>query len=883
MALTSAQITTAFQNVLQRDPSAAELSAWLNASTSGALTDAQVYAAIVNSAEALNGVAAVLRVYQAAFGRVADRAGLDQQTDSYVRGGFTINKIAEGFVVSQEFANRYNGGVILQDNAAAVTDALLQSLYQNVLGRAGSAAEIAAWKATLTTPGSGYTKASDILIGFSQSPEFSNKAASAISTFLTAAAQGTAVYTGALLDPTQGTGTNVNLTVNQDNFTGGSGAENFVAGAAQDGNGNLINTLQNVDVLDGGAGSDRLTATLSTAGAVTPSLKSIETVEIRSTNGAAILDLAGSTGVETIVFNNGTTAGRVDAIGAANQINITNQNQNVSVGGAAGSATTLGLKFDTVGTSTALNVLDLGVAAASKATTFNIVTNNAHVKVDSTNADVATTVTVNSTGANSLSLWDSAAKITSATLTGAGSVDMRAAALTAVKTFDGSAASGSIKVDIASAAIATVKTGSGADLIDMDTTVTAGSTVAAGAGNDVVLTGGLLANFNSIDGGEGTDVISINDGAVFIKANVAKITGFETLDVAGGKGTYDLSLASFATVQIDASNGGALAGAVVFSNAAAGQALRIASTKATDFTTGQDVTITLKDATGTSDAITVNSVITDGNNNATVEGNVTVTKLISAGVENVTLDSTAAAVDTGKTSVNYTTTYTEIVVDAIKTLNITGNAGTVITTLTNAGNTLTTVNAGTATGPVTVSLAGINTATGYTGSAGVDTVTSSDKGTTYYTGAGADVLTLKAGAQDVIVYKAATDSVIVDTNSDGKLTIAADVAKIDSITGFVTGGALTTDRIDVTNFAFTGAAGAVVNVSAKVAGTTDLTSIANLFQDIAGNRGVASAVVGADSYVFIDVNKDGNFTAANDIVVKLTGVNTGIVNTDVQF
>lgn len=882
MALTSAQITTAFQNVLQRDPSAAELSAWLNASTSGALTDAQVYAAIVNSAEALNGVSAILRVYQAAFGRVADRAGLDQQTDSFVRGGFTINKIAEGFVVSQEFANRYNGGVILQDNAAAVTDALLQSLYQNVLGRAGSAAEIAAWKATLTTPGSGYTKASDILIGFSQSVEFTNKAASAISTFLTAAAQGTAVYTGALLDPTQGTGTNVTLTVNQDTLTGGSGAENFVAGAAQNGAGALINTLQNVDSIDGGAGSDRLTATLSTATTVTPSLKSIETVEIRSTAAGAVLDLSGSTGVETIIFNNGTASGQANAIGAANQLNITNQSQNVFVGGAAGSATTLGLKFDTVGTAAALSLLDLGVDNASKATTLNIVTNNAHVKIDSTKADVATTVTVNSTGTNSLALWDSAATVTSATLTGAGSVDMRAQALTAVKTFDGSAASGAIKVDIASAAIATVKTGSGADLIDMDTTVTAGSTVAAGAGNDVVLTGGKLANFNSVDGGEGTDVISINDGAVFIKANVAKITGFETLDVAGGTGTYDLSLASFATVQIDAANGAGLAGAVVFSNAAAGQALRIASNKA-DFTTGKDVTITLKDATGSSDAITVNSVIVDGNNNATVEGNITVTKLISAGVETVTLDSTASAVDTGKASTLYSTTYTEIVVDAIKTLNVTGNAGTAITTLTNAGNTLTTVNAGTATGPVAMSLAGINTATGYTGSAGVDTVTSSDKGTTYYTGAGADVLTLKAGAQDVLVYKAATDSVIVDTNADGKLTIAADVAKIDGITGFQTGGGLTTDRIDVTNFAFTGAAGAVVNVSAKVAGTTDLTSIANLFQDVAGNRGVASAIVGADSYVFIDVNKDGNFTAANDIVVKLTGLGTGITNTDVQF
>ena len=39
---------------------------------------------------------------------------------------------------------------------------------------------------------------------------------------------------------------------------------------------------------------------------------------------------------------------------------------------------------------------------------------------------------------------------------------------------------------------------------------------------------------------------------------------------------------------------------------------------------------------------------------------------------------------------------------------------------------------------------------------------------------------------------------------------------------------------------------------------------------------------GADLYVFVDANKDGNFTAADDIVIKLTGV-TSISEADINF
>ena len=105
---------------------------------------------------------------------------------------------------------------------------------------------------------------------------------------------------------------------------------------------------------------------------------------------------------------------------------------------------------------------------------------------------------------------------------------------------------------------------------------------------------------------------------------------------------------------------------------------------------------------------------------------------------------------------------------------------------------------------------------------------------------------------------------------------------IDTITGFVSGGLSTTDRLDVTNFAFSGAQRGVVDVTAIVTGTTDLTSIADLFAAPAGDRGLAIADFGADVYVLIDANKDGNFTAADDSIIKLVGVGA-LGETDINF
>ena len=665
-------------------------------------------------------------------------------------------------------------------------------------------------------------------------------------------------------------GQSFDLTVNQDNKTGGSGNDTFNALVATNAFGVPTDTLQSFDKIEGGAGLDTLNVTLvGNITPVTPSMSGVELVNARFA-ASTILDLSASTGVTSVTVSGSTSAGVVAGVGTAT-LAVRTQNFNASFDGST--ATALALTVDTVGTSKALNTIDLGTVTAAKATTANLTVSNAFVKIDSTAADTFTTVTVAASGTNALSFIDSAAKITSLTTTGSGGVDYRGAPFTAIKTFDASASTGAIKVDVQSAAAASVKTGTGNDIIDMDTTVAATSSVNAGAGNDQVYVGALLAKFDAVVGGDGTDVINVTDGATFVQANTSKISGFETLDVSGGKGTYDVSLGGVTSVQIDAAVNGALTGMVTFSNAPAAFGLAVSSKASTDFAVGQDVAIVLKDATGKADVISVTSRMIDGDNDATAEGNVTYTKVTAAGVENVTLTSTVVTADTGVAATKYTATFGELEVGSVKALTIAGNGNTTITTLTNTGNSLGSVDASGSTGNVKMDLSAITSATSYTGSTGVDTVTSSKGGTSFYTGQGADVVTLSAAAaRDLLVYKTGTDSQLTDVSKDGKITLGGDVATIDSVTTFVIDVGAAGDRFDVTSLGFTGTQRGLAEVSAIATLAADLTSVTGFFNSVGGARGVATSVAGGDTFVFADVNRDGNFTAGTDLAVKFVGV-----------
>lgn len=164
------------------------------------------------------------------------------------------------------------------------------------------------------------------------------------------------------------------LTADQDTLTGTAGNDTFTSGVVQTSAAGLQDSLQSVDAINGGEGSDTLNVTLSEGDVVAPSLTSVEQVNVRVTNAADSLSLAGATGVTGVTVQNSTiastaAAGTVSSVGAAN-LGVKNQNTAVSFDGST--ATTLGLTLENVGTGGATGThtaVDLGLVAAAKATT----------------------------------------------------------------------------------------------------------------------------------------------------------------------------------------------------------------------------------------------------------------------------------------------------------------------------------------------------------------------------------------------------------------------------------------------------------------------------------------------------------------------------------
>ena len=106
----------------------------------------------------LNVVDAVIREYQAAFGRAPDQAGLAYWVGVAATTG--LGGLSADFANSQEFFNLW--GV----NAdAPATTSLVEALYQNILGRPGDAAGVAYWSSQNLNAG-------ELLQVFSQSAEF---------------------------------------------------------------------------------------------------------------------------------------------------------------------------------------------------------------------------------------------------------------------------------------------------------------------------------------------------------------------------------------------------------------------------------------------------------------------------------------------------------------------------------------------------------------------------------------------------------------------------------------------------------------------------------------------------------------------------------------
>jgi hypothetical protein len=98
------------------------------------------------------------RLYQAAFNRTPDKAGLGYWIDAMDKG-MTLTQAAAGFAGSAEFASRYG--------ANASDTQFVQALYQNVLHRAGDSGGADFWLHALQSS----VSRADVLAHFSESAE----------------------------------------------------------------------------------------------------------------------------------------------------------------------------------------------------------------------------------------------------------------------------------------------------------------------------------------------------------------------------------------------------------------------------------------------------------------------------------------------------------------------------------------------------------------------------------------------------------------------------------------------------------------------------------------------------------------------------------------
>lgn len=713
------------------------------------------------------------------------------------------------------------------------------------------------------------------------------------------------------------------LTINQDNLTGTKNDDTFTAGVSTAADGTtLVDTLQSIDQVVGGEGVDTLKATMNKGNATTaPTLTGVENLEVRSTAAGSGLTLTGATGITKITVANSTNTAAVNSVGAVATLAVADQKTNVSFDGQT--ATTLAVQLSNVGTVSATApvqvVVDLGAAAASKATTLNITTSTSNVEVnDTTGANVATAATIAATGSNTLKLTDGLA-LGSLTVTGTGSVNVSSVGLVKVATltvgdggvtfstgdstattFTATTGAGADTLTVDGDNVKTISTGAGADKVTTATAaLVATASIDLGAGDDTLTLHATPVTGVTLGGGDGVDTLAALTAGYeaitgFAAGNLAKITGFEALsitDVLADTKNLDLSkvtgLVSFQTVGV------AAAGNATVSNVGAAATVTIKGDIATN--TG-GLTVTLKDATGTSDVLNlvVNSNYTE-NNDATATVQARTATVTAAGVEtiNVTSSGTGSATFTGAVGnladgSNNTLALTNT---ALTTLNVSGAQQLTFNTA-DTQTKLATINAAANTAGVTISAAATVTSTNaaltITGSAtAANTLTGSANADTIVGGSKADVITGGAG-NDTLTGGAGNDSYVYANTAHSTLL------KLDTITDFVantygngasgaagTGANATASlrngdliRIDVTTINLNTAAslvdGVVASVQSNAADAQTFLQNLGIDATAANDNAVGVALDSSTGRLYIDVDSNGTV----DSVIQLTGVTT---------
>ncbi|MBO8087755.1 MAG: hypothetical protein J7D61_17105, partial [Marichromatium sp.] len=632
--------------------------------------------------------------------------------------------------------------------------------------------------------------------------------------------------------PTSGetfTLTNSAITGNFDNIEGTSGNDVFDAGPG---------FLETGDNLNGAAGTDVLNARLTDGQTTAPTISSIENIFVR-VDGAD----NGGAGATTATFSMADVSGAeqvwADRVTSAD----TNATNTFAVSGT-------GLTTDvTVG------IKGGATAAANRADatfTFSGVTGTAD---EATLAlDGASINDVNIAGIETLNV---------ATQGDASLIDgtLNAAAASNI-VFTGDANATIDATDFANTGYAVDASALTGDLnITLEDQTSGNTSFTGGAGDDrVSLAAGLDAN-DTIDGGEGTNTVNVTVATDLTAATGAKLSNFQVFDAAGAAaGTYDMdhidgggSASTIEALSVSAD----LGGATVIDNLAAGADVTIGAT------TTAALTVNQKDAgaAGSNDDVL--------NYELTGAANITAASLVAANVETVNITSTAT---TGATT-GHTITATTFA--NAETVAFSGDEQLTVTTL------------------------------GAVSATKIDASAMSDSFIMTNASDAATILLLEGGAADdtlivdenvqlansVIQGNGGADSIsITDGGGNTINTIVKYAAQADStgssfdnITGFVNAaqdaGAGDADTIDLSAFGFSGAQASVLSVDGIVtvdnvsnSFTISSANAANFFNDAGVDRAVGYASDGTDSFLFVDANKDGDWSADTDMAIQLTGV-----------
>jgi hypothetical protein len=153
------QILSLYRQILQRNVRWDELAAnTITVSNGGRM--GRIYRELLQTAEYRNRqIESVIRLYYAGLARPPDYGGLMGWSGVLEQGQSTLAEVAQAFVNSVEFQNRYGN---LNDSQ------FVRQLYRNVLGREADAGGLTFWVSQIN----GGATRGEVLAGFSDSPEF---------------------------------------------------------------------------------------------------------------------------------------------------------------------------------------------------------------------------------------------------------------------------------------------------------------------------------------------------------------------------------------------------------------------------------------------------------------------------------------------------------------------------------------------------------------------------------------------------------------------------------------------------------------------------------------------------------------------------------------